>query len=62
MTVDDWIKDHKFIVFESQLMTLFYRCHSCGLEVKLEISIVGALFTCICYVRQQEAVVEYLYR
>ena len=41
MKVDDGIKDHKFIVFESQLMTLFHRCHSCGLEVKLETSIVG---------------------
>ena len=34
MKVDDGIKDRKFIVFESQLMTLFRRCHSCGLEVK----------------------------
>ena len=25
-------KDRKFIVFESQLMQLFQRCHSCGLE------------------------------
>ena len=41
--VDDGIKDHKFIVFESQLMTLFYRYHSCGLEIKLETSIVGPL-------------------
>ena len=41
--VDDGIKDHKFIVFESQLMTLFHRCHGCGLEVKLETSIVGTL-------------------
>ena len=41
--VDDGIKDRKFIVFESQLMTLFHRCHSCGLEVKLETSIVGTL-------------------
>ena len=43
MKVDDGIKDRKFIVFESQLMTLFHRCHSCGLEVKLETSIVGIL-------------------
>ena len=43
MKVDDGIKDRKFIVFESQLMTLFHRCHSCGLEVKLETSIVGTL-------------------
>ena len=41
--VDDGIKDRKFIVFESQLMTLFHRCHSCGLEVKLETSIIGTL-------------------
>ena len=32
-------KDRKFIVFESQLMQVFQRCHSCGLEVKLETSI-----------------------
>ena len=43
MKVDDGIKDRKFIVFESQLMTLFHRCHSCGLEVILETSIVGTL-------------------
>ena len=43
MKMDDGIKDRKFIVFESQLMTLFRRCHSCGLEVKLETSIVGTL-------------------
>ena len=41
--VDDGIKDRKFIVFESQLMTLFHRCHSCGLEVQLETSTVGTL-------------------
>ena len=29
-------KEHKFIVFEIQL---FQQCHSCGLEVKVEISI-----------------------
>ena len=39
--MDDGIKDHKFIVFESQLMILFHRCHSCGLEVKLATFIVG---------------------
>ena len=43
MKVDDGVKDHKFIVFESQLMTLFHSCHSCSLEVKLETSIVGKL-------------------
>ena len=43
MTVDDGIKDHKFIVFESQMMMLCCRCHSCGLKIKLEISIVGTL-------------------
>ena len=43
VTVDDGEKDRKFIVFESQLMALFYRCHSCGLEVKLETSVVGTL-------------------
>ena len=43
VTVDDGIKDHKFIAFESQKMTLFCRCHSCGLEVKLETCNVGAL-------------------
>ena len=36
-------KDSKFIVFESQLMQLFQRCHSCGLEVKLKTSIRGTL-------------------
>ena len=41
--MDDGIKDRKFIVFESQLMILFHRCHSSGLEVKLETSIVGTL-------------------
>ena len=41
--VDDGIKDRKFIVFESQLMTQFRRRHSCGLEVKLKTSIVGTL-------------------
>ena len=39
--VDNGIKD--CTVFESQLMTLFRRCHSCGLGVKLETSIVGTL-------------------
>ena len=39
--VDDGITDRKFIVFESQLITLFHRYHICGLEVKLETSIVG---------------------
>ena len=38
--MDDGIKDHKF---KSQLMTLFRRHHCCGLEVKLETSIVGTL-------------------
>ena len=41
--MDDGIKDRKFIVFESQLMTLFNRCPSCGLEVKLETSTIGTL-------------------
>ena len=36
-------KDCKFIVFGSQLVQLFQRCHSCGLEVKLETSIRGTL-------------------
>ena len=40
VTLDD---GHKFIVFEFRMMTLFCRCHSCGLEVKLETSIVGPL-------------------
>ena len=43
MTLDDGVKNCKFIVFESQLMELFHRCYSCGLEVKLETSIVGTL-------------------
>ena len=43
VTVDDGIKDRKFIVFESQLMALFHRCHSCGQEVKLETSVIGTL-------------------
>ena len=37
------MKDRKFIVFESQLLSLFRRCHSCGQEVKLETSIVGTM-------------------
>ena len=40
MTVDDKIKDRKFMVLESQFMTQFCRCHSCGLEVKLETSVI----------------------
>ena len=36
-------KERKYIVFESQLMQLFQRCHSCGLEVKLETSVRGTL-------------------
>ena len=41
VTLDD---GYKFIVFEFRMMmTLFCRCHSCGLEVKLETSIVGPL-------------------
>ena len=43
MTVNDGINDLKFTVFESQLMTLLHRCHSCGLEGKLEASVVGTL-------------------
>ena len=30
-------------MFESQLLSLFRRCHSCGQEVKLETSIVGTM-------------------
>ena len=41
--MDDEIKDCKFIAFESQLMALFHQCHSCGLELKLETSVVGTL-------------------
>ena len=36
-------KDRKFLVFKSQVMQLFQRCHRCGLEVKLETSIRGTL-------------------
>ena len=36
-------KERKLLVFESQLMQLLQRCHSCGLEVKLETSIQGIL-------------------
>ena len=42
MAVNDGIKERKFIVFESQLMALFHRCHSCQ-EVKLETSVIGTL-------------------
>ncbi|XP_065902251.1 uncharacterized protein [Dysidea avara] len=35
--------DRKFIVFESQLLSLFQRCHSCGLEVVLKTSTVGIM-------------------
>ena len=37
------VKERKFIVFESQLLALFHRCHSCGQEVKLETSVIGTL-------------------
>ena len=37
-------EDRKFIVFESQLMMLFKRCRSCGLEmVELKTSTSGTL-------------------
>ena len=35
--------DRKFIVFESQLLSLFQWCHSCGLEVELKTSTVGTM-------------------
>ena len=38
VTVDNGIKDLKFIVLKCQRMTMF---RSCGLEVKLETSVVG---------------------
>ena len=41
MTLDDGVKDRRFIVFESQLMELF--C-SVIVVVKLDTSIVGTLF------------------
>ena len=41
--MNDGIKDCKFIVFESQLMALFHRCHSCSQAVKLETSVLGTL-------------------
>ena len=41
--MNDGIKDRKYIVFESQLMALFHRCHSCGQAVKLETSVLGTL-------------------
>ena len=52
VTMDDGIKNHTFIVFESQLMTPLHRCHtcSCGIEVKLETSVVGTLFM-VNYIR-----------
>ena len=39
MTLDDGMKECKFILYctlESQLISLFHKCHSCGLEVQLE--------------------------
>ena len=43
-TDSDITGDRKFIVFESQLMMLFKRCRSCGLEmVKLKTSTSGTL-------------------
>ena len=39
----DVTKHPIFIVFVSQLMQLFQRCHGCGLEVKLKTSIQGTL-------------------
>ena len=41
--IHDSVKDHKFIVFEPQLLSLFRRCCSCGQEVKLETSTVGTM-------------------
>ena len=43
MTVNDGIEEHKFIVFESQLLASFHKCHSCGQAVKLETSVIGTL-------------------
>ena len=43
MHESDVTKDRNFIVFESQLMQLFYQCCSCGLEVKLKTSVQGTL-------------------
>ena len=43
-TDSDIMGECKFIVFESQLMMLFKRCHSCGLEmVELKTSTSGTL-------------------
>ena len=37
------VGDRKLIVFKSWLLLLFWRCHSCGLEVKLKVSTVGKM-------------------
>ena len=42
MTLDGGVNNHK--LFEFQLIEIFYRYHSGGLEVKLETSIVGTFF------------------
>ena len=42
-SIHDSVKDRKFIMFESQLLSLLRRCHSCGQEVKLETSTVRTI-------------------
>ena len=41
-TTDDF-QEHKFLVFESCLLSLFSRCCECGLEVELKTSVRGTL-------------------
>ena len=41
---DDGIAgERKFIGFQSQLLSLFQQCHSCGVEIELKTSIVGTM-------------------
>ena len=43
ITSDDLQKEHKFLVFESCLLSLFFQCCKCGLEVELKTSVRGTL-------------------
>jgi len=47
-TKDNITGDWKFIIFESQLMLLFKRCHSCGLEMVELKTTTSATLSGIC--------------
>jgi len=40
---DDIAGERKLIIFESQQLTVFQRCHSCGIEVELKTSTVSTM-------------------